>query len=783
MINFFIYSLFFSLSFCAVFISGKVVDESGNPISYANVYIKDSFDGTSTNDNGEFEFETFEVNQQVLIASYVGYEEYSKEINIPNDLIDISENPIVLTQSAAQMTEVVITAGSFEASDENRAAILKPLDIVTTAGARGDITGALQSLPGSQPQNEKEGLFVRGGDAVESKTIVDGLLIQNPYDSSVPDIPQRGRFTPFEFEGTVFSTGGYSAQYGQALSSVVDLTTWNRFDEIDAHTVGVTPLNLTYGRAYGTDDITCSFRLDLNDLTFFQDANNNGFFKNFIKSDTEFIDAPHGYKLNTSFKKKLSKGIIKYYGRYQTNALELDFGAPDKFVLDNSNLYTSFTYSGEIANSWVMQVGFSYSENEDIGGIFLESLQSVVDAGQLDLAALDISSYDRLAQLRTVFTKSIFSSAKVKFGAHFFNRNSKFDQIQTDYENFFNFYNRDINELLSSGFMEMDFKLSSKLAMRFGIRGEQSQFLDKSNFSPRLSIAYKVGRFDQISYAYGTFYQTPEIGLDQWFQRTQPTPDYEINNNGFLDESMSLDFEKATHHIFNYQWIKGKRVFRMELYDKDYDNLIKSDSQSATDEFGNFSYVNNLDNNGYGYARGLDLFWRDNGYSFQDIDYWISYSYLDTKRNYRDYTADIRPSFAAEHVLSIIYKQSFQLKDTGLQLSLGLTGTSGRPWYDNRQQIDYDGDVVPNPAFGENVAKPYQAFNIGGSILPKVSEGNFMVIFFNIENPFGYDNSYGFRYNDITGNYEEVKPSSLRSLFIGCFMFFSIGSNQDELKR
>ena len=86
---------------------------------------------------------------------------------------------------------------------------------------------------------------MRGGDAVESKTIVDGLLIQNPYDSSVPHIPQRGRFTPFEFEGTVFSTGGYSAQYGQALSSVVDLTTWNRFDEIDAHTVGITPLNLT----------------------------------------------------------------------------------------------------------------------------------------------------------------------------------------------------------------------------------------------------------------------------------------------------------------------------------------------------------------------------------------------------------------------------------------------------------------------------------------------------------------------------------------------------------
>ncbi|SVE63984.1 uncharacterized protein METZ01_LOCUS516838, partial [marine metagenome] len=228
---------------------------------------------------------------------------------------------IILKQSVSQMNEVVITAGSFEASDENRAAILKPLDIVTTAGARGDIAGALQALPGSQPQNEKEGLFVRGGDAVESKTIVDGLVIQNPYDSSVPDIPQRGRFTPFEFEGTIFSTGGYSAQYGQALSSVVDLTTWNRFSEINAHTVGVTPLSLTYGRAYGTDDMTYSVRFDVTDLQYFQEANNEGIFKDFVKSNTDFIDAPAGYKINTSFKKKLSEGILKYYGRYQANKL------------------------------------------------------------------------------------------------------------------------------------------------------------------------------------------------------------------------------------------------------------------------------------------------------------------------------------------------------------------------------------------------------------------------------------------------------------------------------
>ena len=64
-------------------------------------------------------------------------------------------------------------------------------------------------------------MFVRGGAGYEAKQYIDGTLVNNPYYSSVPDIASRGRFSPFLFKGTVFSTGGYSALYGQALSSVV----------------------------------------------------------------------------------------------------------------------------------------------------------------------------------------------------------------------------------------------------------------------------------------------------------------------------------------------------------------------------------------------------------------------------------------------------------------------------------------------------------------------------------------------------------------------------------
>ena len=123
------------------------------------------------------------------------------------------------------MQEVVITAGAFEANDENKVAVLKPLDIYTNAGAGGDIMGAIRTLPGTQSQSDQTGLFVRGGDASESQVIIDGMVVQNPFASNVPGVSQRSRFTPFQFKGMSFSSGGYSARFGQALSSILELNT------------------------------------------------------------------------------------------------------------------------------------------------------------------------------------------------------------------------------------------------------------------------------------------------------------------------------------------------------------------------------------------------------------------------------------------------------------------------------------------------------------------------------------------------------------------------------
>lgn len=204
-----------------VTISGKVTDNKGRPLPGASVSLKDSYDGTIVDSLGNFSFSTTEHGLQILTVTELGYNAFEKQVSIDKDPVKVE---VSLKEQLDELKAVTVTAGAFAASDTKRAAVvLSPLDIVTVAGANGDVSSAVKTLPGAQQIGEQEGLFVRGGTGAETKQFIDGTLVNNPYYTSIPDIATRGRFSPFLFKGTVFTTGGYSALYGEALSSALIL--------------------------------------------------------------------------------------------------------------------------------------------------------------------------------------------------------------------------------------------------------------------------------------------------------------------------------------------------------------------------------------------------------------------------------------------------------------------------------------------------------------------------------------------------------------------------------
>ena len=120
-------------------VAGLVKDNKGKALAAATVAIKDSYDGATTDSTGVFSFRTTEKGEKVLVITAIGYKASEHKLDLAGQPQNIT---IVMREEVNEMTAVVITAGTFEASDKKRATVLNSIDIVTTASANADVTGA-----------------------------------------------------------------------------------------------------------------------------------------------------------------------------------------------------------------------------------------------------------------------------------------------------------------------------------------------------------------------------------------------------------------------------------------------------------------------------------------------------------------------------------------------------------------------------------------------------------------------------------------------------------------
>jgi len=687
-------------------ISGKITDQNSAPLPGANIYLKDTYDGTSSSADGSFSFSTQETGDAVLIVSFIGYKQVERKIKLNGEKIYLE---IKLEEDSKELGTVVISAGSFEASDENKAVILRPLDIVTTAGTSADIYGALETLPGTQQVGEADGLFVRGGSAYETKTIIDEMVVQNPFYSSVPDIPSRGRFSAFLFKGTIFSTGGYSAQYGQALSSALILKTQDLADET-LTSISLMPLGFGGSHSQRWENSSLSSEI------FF--SNLDPFFK-LQKQRVDWKIAPRGLEGSVNFRQKFSNsGMLKLFSSVNVGDLSLYMNnldnpsVKDFYAQKSGNYYLNANYRGIINNDWTVFLGTSYSYDKD----------------KIKIDSNRAGETEQLSQAKITITKDIIDGSYLTFGGEIQN---------TVYDNTFNELSKNLNEVLTAGYAEADIFFTNDFAGRAGVRAEYSKLLNKANIAPRISLAYRVGDYDQFNFAFGNFYQTPD--------------------KDFLMQTTGFAFEKATHYILNFQHIGNERTFRVEVYYKKYSDLAKGTVYT-------YPYfelpVMPFSSQGKGYSKGIDVFWRDR-MTFTYTDYWISYSYLDTKREFSNYPTIAFPTFATPHTFSIVTKHWIPAITT----SLGVTYTfaTGRPYFNPN-----------NPEFLGDKAKNYNNLSLSFSYLTNIFN-SFTIIFFSVDNVPGFRNVFGYRYST-NGRYKEpVLPTALRSAIIG--MFINIGQS------
>lgn len=718
---------------CQVKITGVVRDGKGNPVTGASITVKDSYDGGTADSTGFFGFKTTEKGDQTIIASAIGFKDYEQKILIGTEQLTVN---ITLKEKLDELKAVMVTAGTFEAGDKKRAAtVLNTLDVLTTGGANADITAAVKTLPGAQQVGESEGLFVRGGANYETKQFIDGTMVNNPFFTSVPDIAQRGRFSPFLFRGTVFSTGGYSALFGQALSSALILESIDLPDQSAAN-ASISPIflgggiqelskkkNSSWGFNYGYTNLVAYF--------------------NIVKQKPDYFKMPQFHAAEANFRIKTKKGgFIKYYTSFNTNKLGLrrpDIDSnyiKDAFSLDNNFWYNNLSYRENIGRGWKLNTGLSYSTNNDAISTELQDANNQTKlfsaSPWMTNKSFQLKSRQDLSQVRFVLEKRLRGISTVRFGSEY---------MYAFNDSKYNTYKATLSDHYNALFAETDIYLTNDIAAKIGGRLEHSSIINKTNVAPRLSMAYKTGKDAQVSLAYGVFYQKPE--------------------NNILINATDLQYTKAIHYIANYQKMNAFYTFRVEAYYKKYENLIKTTPV--------------INNSGYGYAKGIEVFWRDKK-TVKYLDYWISYSYLDTKRDYLNYPQSMQPNFAANHTASVVTKRWVNKISTGFNFTYSYA--TGRPYYnlqlnnstgkyaiaDEGKTIDYN-----NLGFSVNhvrkIGKAYAVFV--GSITNVLSQNQV----------FGYNYSYSGLYK------EPITPAARQFYFLGLFLSWGIDRTQDAINN
>ena len=447
------------------FIAQKVIDHQGVPIIGANVYLQGTYDGTATNEDGQFSFETNEKGEQTLLVSSISFETYSKTADI-----SIFKNVFIkLKDDVNTLDAVTVNAGTFKVGDNAKVTALKPLDIVTTAGALGDFLGALQTLPGTSNVAEDGRLFVRGGDAEETQIFVDGMRVFTPYSPSANNIPSRGRLSPFLFKGITFSTGGYSAEYGQALSSVLLLNSIDEPQE-EKTEISVMSVGVGLGNTQKWKKSSLSLNTSYINLAPYQKLYSD---TNEWHKPVESIggEAVYRYRFNND-------GLLKVYGAYSSVNFDLtqeDINEIDgvRFGLKNRNLYVNTSYKDFLEKDWSIAIGISFAN----------------DRSDLNFSSADITDVENSAHFKVALNKYFSSRYKLSFGTEYFITNFTENYNNDTIENNYGFN----NNILSS-FIETDIFFSKKLATKVGIRGDYAELLQEFNLSPRISLVYKSGK-------------------------------------------------------------------------------------------------------------------------------------------------------------------------------------------------------------------------------------------------------------------------------------------------
>lgn len=661
--------IFFSINFAQdnnSSINGFVYDKTtGEALIGANVFIQSLNRGAVSNISGFYVIPKLASGNYEVKFSYVGYKSISLKINLKNG--EEKKLNVFLEQDIIQGKEILVKADSTRVIEKLFNKPVSNIQLSPTQIQRvprfieADLLRTLQSLPGIVPLSDfSSAIYVRGGTPDQNLFMVDGTDVYNPEHAF-------GLFSTFNTDAIknveVFK-GGFGAEYGGRLSSVINITNndGNRNFFEGKASLSLLSLSSTFSGPIGDfGSISGSIRRTYLDQTIAKWIDGI--------PDYYFVDGNLKAFFDLSNSNKLS---VSYFGSKDNLNFVLDKNRPESIGFDyiwgnqtgSVNLRSIFA-SNIFGNFWITYSHFnSFFDFEDVGVKEDNQINDLTFKGNIEY-----------------FFSENFD---FKFG---FEQKNAHGGLKQNFPG--GIVDASKTRRLYSIYSSTTWKPSLLWNIEFGLRGDYFKS-DKifRNIDPRLNIKFRMSENANLKFSTGSFHQYANRIPRLFFVSIWTTADSFVNGSS------------SNHYIFGYERALGEKFeLEVESYYKTYKDIYAYNQNYIVDvvpsEYTNenvpvYNNQKNLFTRGDGNSFGVEFLIRK---EVGAISGWISYSYSKTLYNFdginqgksfiprhdRTHAINLVANVDLNNFMNEINNKPFEKKDKQWLLGLNFTFFSGQP--------------------------------------------------------------------------------------------------------
>ena len=622
-------------------IRGFVYEKAtGEPVIFTNVVLRGTVIGATTDVNGYYYISKIVPGTYTLEVTYIGFDPISIPVTINAN--EILNKKLYITKKSKDLGAVEISAEKEEMKKDVRISVTKitPKEIkqIPSVGGDADLAQYLQVLPGAVFTGDQGGqLYIRGGAPIQNKVLMDGMIIYNPFHSI-------GFFSVFDTDilrNVDVYTGGFNAEYGGRISSIMDLTTRDGNKKRFSGKISTSPFT---SKALFEGPLSKA-------------KTEGGGTSSFILS------------AKTSYLDKSSK---LFYGYVDSLGLPYNFNdIYGKISLNASNgnkvNIFGFNFTDKVNYQHVSNLNWK-SSGFGSNFVVIPGVSTVLINGNFAYSSYDISLAEAEKRPRDSkingfnmgldFTYFPSRDDELKYGIEVLGYSTDF--------NFYNDYGRHIQQTENTtelaGFMKYKKVIKGKFIFEPSFRANYYASLAEFSPEPRLGLKYNVTDRFRLKFA-GGYYSQNLISANS---------DMDVVNlfYGFLSGSDNLptDFngktitshlQRARHEILGFEYDIFKHWnLNIEGYQKDFLQLTNLNRDKLFEDTGeNSARPDNLKKDYIietGYARGIDFMLK---YDYKRLYIWAVYSlgYVSRTDGIRTYS----PHFDRRHNMNFVGSYTF----------------------------------------------------------------------------------------------------------------------------